>query len=145
MVDVTSLMGTGMVAGLGAMLGVMIGIIVAIGIAVYIFTSMAFMTIAKKLKHPYPWMAWIPFANFALILQLGNFHWAWIFLLFIPILGWIALMIMGIIATWRIYEKRNYPGVLSLISLLGGIPIVGWLASIASFVILGLVAWVDRK
>src|SRR3990172_6763679 len=59
-------------------------------IVVYIYTSIALMTIGKKLKHKYPWMAWIPVANIALIPQLGSFHWAWVFLLLVPFLGWTA-------------------------------------------------------
>jgi len=141
MVDYTSMIGP--IGGL--IIGAFVGVFFAIALAFYLFFSFAWMTIAKKLEHPYPWLAWIPFANFALILQLGNFHWAWIFLIFLPVIGWIALIVMSIISTWRIYEKRDYPGYLSLMSLLSGIPAVGWLASIAHLVILGLVAWVDRK
>jgi|TARA_Y100000310_G_scaffold256634_1_gene264470 hypothetical protein len=34
----------------------------------------------------------IPFANSAMRLQLGKkFHWAWVFLYLIPIIGWIAI------------------------------------------------------
>jgi len=49
-----------------------------------------------------------------------------------------------IIWTWNVYEQRKYPGWLSLIWLGGFIPAVGWLASIASLVITGIVAWADR-
>lgn len=113
-------------------------------IGLYVYTALAFMTIATKLNHPNPWLAWIPFANIALMLQLGNFHWAWTFLILIPILGWIPLYVLIIISTWRIYEARNYPGALSLIAILGFIPFIGWLATIAYIIILGLVAWKDQ-
>jgi hypothetical protein len=113
-------------------------------IALYVYTSLALMTIAQKLNHPNPWLAWIPFANIALVLQLGNFHWAWTFLLLIPILGWIPLIVLAIISTWRIYEARNYPGWLALIGSFGFIPFVGQLASVASIAILGFVAWRDQ-
>jgi hypothetical protein len=53
--------------------------------------------------------------------------------------------VLLLIATWRVYEKRKYPGWLSLISLAGFIPGVGPLAGIANLVILGLVAWKDMK
>src|SRR3989338_6390062 len=75
-----------------------------IGIAVYVYGALALMTIATKLQHPYPWLAWIPFANFALILQLGGFHWGWIFLVFIPFLGFLVgiaqFVILGLVA-WK--------------------------------------------
>jgi hypothetical protein len=108
-------------------------------LAIYIYSSLAWYTIAKKLKHKHPWLAWIPLANVAMVLQLGNFHWAWIFLLFIPVAGWIALFILSIIATWRIFEKRKYPGWFSL-SLI--IPKIG---GILYLIAIGFVAWDDIK
>lgn len=124
-----------------------LGGLVAIGIialiillaAVYIYAAWSWYTIARKLKHKTPWLAWIPFANIALMLQLGGFHWAWVFLLLIPIAGWIALYVLVIIATWRIFSRRGYPGWFS-ISL--AIPKVG---VILYLVALGFVAWKDKR
>lgn len=107
-------------------------------IGIYVYTAIAWMTIGKKLKYKYPWLAWIPIANGAMVLQLGRFHWAWIFLVLIPILGWIALFVLIIIATWRIFEDRRYPGWFSL-SLI--VPKVG---GILYLVALGFVAWKDK-
>ncbi len=132
--------------GLGALFALAAGMMVfalIIGISVYIYSALALMTIGKKLNHQYPWLAWIPYANFAMVLQLGGFHWAWVFLLlgaFIPILGFlsiIAVMVLGIISFWRIAEKRGFPGwtvLLTLIPVLGGI----W-----ALVLIGLLAWKD--
>ena len=125
------LIGLGFVAALS--------IFIIILLALYVYTSFAWMTIAKKLKYKKAWLAWIPIVNGAMILQLGEFHWAWIFLVLIPILGWIPLIILLIISCWRIFEKRKYPG---WFSLAGIIPKVG---GILSLVILGFVAWGDRK
>jgi hypothetical protein len=74
-----------------------------------------------------------------MILELGKFNWALVFLYLIPILGWIAIFILLIIAKWRIFEKRRYPGWLSLFIL---IPKLG---SLAHAIILGFVAWKDKK
>lgn len=137
---ITSLLGAGTLAALGAFL--VLWIILAV--AIYIYNAWAWMTIGNKLKYKNSWLAWIPIANIAMILQLGGFHWAWVFLILVPIAGWIALAVLCIIATWRIYEKRKYPGWLSLIPLLSVIPIVGWAAGIANLVILGLVAWKNK-
>ena len=120
-----------------------IGIIVAV--AVYVYSALAWITIAKKLQHKRPWLAWIPFANIALMLQLGGFGWGWVFLILVPILGWIALAVLLIIATWRVYEKRKYPGWLALIPILQVVPILNWIAWVANLVVIGLVAWADRK
>jgi hypothetical protein len=123
----------------GALLGVGIVATILIGIALYVYTAFAWMTIAQKLKHKYAWLAWIPFANISLILQLGGFHWALVFLILIPILGWIAILVLVIIATWKIFEKRNYPGWFSLSMI---IPKVG---GILYLIAIGLVAWKDKK
>jgi len=126
-------------AGLGVLLGLGIAFMVLLGFAVYAYMALALMTIGQKLKFTYPWLAWIPGANIAMILAMGGFHWAWVFLVFLPIIGWIALGVMSIIATWRIFEKRKYPGWLVLLGL---IPYFGGLASL---IIWGMVAWSDKK
>src|SRR3989344_7872834 len=63
-------------------------------VALYVYHSLAWMKIAKRMKHKHPWLAWIPIAGSVMRLQLGKFHWAWIFLILIPILGWIALVVL---------------------------------------------------
>jgi len=122
-----------------AMAGGIFGAIVAIGVmfalvilaAIYIYFALAWTKIAKREKYKNPWMAWIPLLNLAMILQLGGLHWAWIFTAIFPP----ALLVLIIIASWRIFEKNNYPGWFS-ISLV--IPKVGW---ILYLVVIGFVAW----
>jgi len=123
---------------IGAIIAIGVVIAILIMIAFYIYFAFAWMTIAKKLKYKRPWLAWIPFANMAMILQLGKFHWAWIFLVLIPVLGWIALLVLMIIATWRIFEKRKYPGWFSLSMI---IPQIG---GILYLIVIGFVAWKDK-
>ncbi|MFH1290607.1 MAG: hypothetical protein ABIH92_04315 [Nanoarchaeota archaeon] len=131
----------------GALAGGIIGSLIAIGIliailvfaAFYVYFALAWRTIARKLEYKKDWLAWIPIVNWAMILQLGGFHWAWIFLIVIPVLGWIALFILCIIAHWRIFEKRKYPGWFSLSMI---IPKVG---GILYLIALGFVAWSDKK
>jgi hypothetical protein len=131
----------------GGVAGGFLGTLIALGIfivilflaALYVYHALAWSTIAKKLKHRRPWLAWIPFASIAMRLQLGKFHWALIFLALIPVLGWIALFVLLIISYWRIYEKRKYPGWLSLASI---VPEFGTLIYL---VVIGFVAWKDRK
>ena len=130
---------------LGALIIGAIVLFVIILIAVWIYTSLAWATIGKKLKHKNSWLAWIPFARTGLVLSLGKFHWAWAFLWLIPIVGWAILAVLGIIARWRIFEIRNYPGWLALVPLAGIIPLLGGLAGIASLIILGFVAWKDTR
>ena len=98
------------------------------------------MTIARKLKYKYPWLAWIPIANFFLIPILAKKHWTWGFMFLVPI----ANMVFFFIWTWNIFEQRKYSGWLALVPLLGIIPLIGGLASLAYLVILGFVAWKDQ-
>lgn len=116
----------------------LLGIIMII--ALYIYTALAWSSIAKKLKYKNHWLAWIPIANFFLMPILAKKHWAWGFIFLVPIVN----IVFFIIWTWNIFEQRRYPGWLSLIPILGVIPVVGGLAMIAYLVILGLVAWKDN-
>jgi uncharacterized membrane protein YhaH (DUF805 family) len=124
---------------LGGLLALGIAASLLLVVGLYVYTSYTWMTIARKQKYKNAWLAWIPIANFAMILQLGNFHWAWVFLILVPVLGWIALFVLGIIATWRIFEARKYPGWFSLSMV---IPKVG---GILYLIAIGFVAFKDRK
>jgi len=132
------------VGGLFAMFAGLAVLAIIVGIALYVYIALALQTIGKKLKYKNSWLAWIPIANYAMILELGGFHWAWIFLLLVPFLGWAAIAVLEIISLWRIFEKRKYPGWLVLVLILSVIPIIGFLAGIAYLIILGMVAWKDR-
>ena len=108
-------------------------------LAVYIYFAYSWKTIAKKLKYKKSWIAWIPIANIAMILHLGSFNWAWIFLILLPIIGWVPLIVLVIIAEWRIFEKRKYPGWFALSTI---IPQMG---TGLYLIIIGFVAFADRK
>lgn len=114
---------------------------VLVGIAFYVYHSWAWMVIAKKMKHKKPWLAWIPFAASAMRLQLGKFHWAWIFLVLIPIVGWIALIILLTISMWRIFENQKYSGWTSLSFPAMFVPRISGIGTIAYLIIIGFVAW----
>ena len=103
------------------------------------------MTIGKKLKYQRAWLAWIPFADQSMKLQMAGFHWAWIFLILVPVIGWIALGALIVVSTWKIYEKRKYPPWLSLTQISTIVPSFEVVASIAHLVIIGFVAWKDQK
>ncbi|MBS3086504.1 hypothetical protein J4422_02275 [Candidatus Pacearchaeota archaeon] len=128
---------------LGATIAAFIILALIILIAVYIYFAWAWYTVAKKRGHKHPWLAWIPFANIAMWLQLGGFHWAWVFLLIIPILGWIAVGALFIISNWRVFEKLRYPGWLALSPLLGFI--AGGLGTLAYGIVIGFVAWKKKR
>jgi len=134
--NMTDVMASGII---GAVIAIGVIIAILVFIAIYIYYALAWQTIARKLKFKKAWLAWIPIANWTMILRLGGFHWAWIFLILIPIAGWIALFILCIISHWRIFEKRKYPGWFSLSMI---IPKVG---GILYLIAIGFVAWADKK
>jgi hypothetical protein len=121
-----------------ALIGAILVLAILILLAIYIYNALAWSTILRKLKYKNPWLAWVPIAQIAPILEVGGFHWAWIFLILIPIFGWIALVVLVIISTWRIFEKRKYPGWFSLSMI---IPQVG---AILYLIAIGFVAWKDK-
>ena len=129
---------TGGIIG-GALITLGIFIITLFIAGFYIYHALAWYTIAKKLKHKHPWLAWIPFGGIALRLQLGGFHWAWVFLALLPGVGWIALFIMGIIAKWTIFKKRKYPGWFALA------PIIPEIGAILYLISIGFLAWGKKK
>jgi len=122
------------------LIGAFLGLFVFVMIGLYVYYALAFMTIAKKLKYDKPWLAWIPVANMFLIPILAKKHWAWGFMFFVPIANFVFMVIW----MWNIYEQRNYPGWLSLMPILGFVPLLGVLAFIANLVIIGFVAWKDK-
>lgn len=103
-------------------------------LALYIYTSIALMTIAKKTRTENAWLAWIPIANFYLVTQIAGVSGFWtlaLLAIFIPIVGSLFVAGVGIWMFWRIAEKRRFPGWLSLLLL---IPVV-------NLVVLGILAW----
>jgi len=131
----------------GTIAGGAVGAIIAIGVfmillfiaGLYIYRSFAWMAIAKKLKFDKAWLAWIPIANIAMVLHLGRIHWAWIFLIFIPILGWMALFVLFVISMWKVFEKAKQPGFYSL-----GI-IIPEIGAVLYLIAIGVVAWSGKK
>jgi len=124
---------------IGAALATLLFVLLLVLIALYIYFALASYNIAKKMKHRKPWLAWIPFANIAMWLQLGGFHWAWIFLLLVPIAGIVAVGFLFIMANWRVFEKLKYPGWLALSPLL--CLVWGGFGTLVYGIVIGIVAW----
>lgn len=134
--------GTSLVGMVGAFWEMFLVLMVIGCIVAYVYFALVLSTIAKKLKHKeIAWLAWVPIAQAFLIPILAKKGWYWGFMFLVPIAG----IVFWVIWTWNIFEQRKYPGWLSLVGLLGFIPMVGWLAMVANAVVWGLVAWRDQK
>ncbi len=130
--DAATIFTSGALAALIAV-GIFLAIILFAGI--YVYYALAWSTIAKKLKYKKPWLAWIPVAQLFLIPILAKKKWVWGFMFLVPI----ANIVFCIIWTWKIFEKRKYPGWLSLSMI---IPKVG---GILYLIAIGFVAWGKKK
>lgn len=130
---------------IGAMTGIAVFILLLISLiiiaALYIYHALALKRIAEKRGYKKPWLAWIPFANIALILELGKFHWALVFLLLVPLFGWAAVIVLVTISLWKVFEQLGTKGWFSLSIPLSTIPSIGGAFGILYLVAIGLVAW----
>lgn len=124
-----------------AILGLIAGFIVIIfvlAIAMWIYTSLAFMAIAKKAKQSSPGLAWIPGIGPNIIaFRAAQMHWwPWLliigfFIPFLNILATIAFTVFSVIWQWKLFEKIDKPGYWSILCL---IPIV-------NLILYGIAAW----
>ena len=119
-------------------------------IGVYVYLGFAWMHLAQRMNHPRPWLAWIPFANLALWLDMGKMRWQWVFLLvglFLPIkilnlIVFFIVLALILVAHWRVFEQVNYPGWLCLVILVDWI--AGGIGTLAYLIVLGFVVWKRR-
>jgi uncharacterized membrane protein YhaH (DUF805 family) len=136
-------------AGIIALLIGMIGFVITIFAVLYVYTSLAFMAIAKKAKLNSSGLAWIPgIGPLIIAFQTAKMDgWPWLLLLslliaWIPFIGpviymiaMIAFSVYAIIWQWKMFEAVDKPGWWILLSL---IPFVGWLVYL---ILLGIAAW----
>ncbi len=115
-------------------------------LAIYIYTSLAYVSIAKKNKRTDGALAWIPFFGKPLLSsKIANMHWWPVLLLitfFIPFLNFITVllfMVYWFIWNWKVFQSVGKPGAWILLML---IPFAG---AIIYFVLLGVAAWGEQE
>jgi len=133
------------------MAGAILLLAAIIAIPLYIYTSIAVMTIGRRLKVDYPGLAWIPGLGTALVFRkIAKMHW-WPFLLLggfllaplgifgvvLAFIGMLGFAIFNFIWYWKTAEARNFPGWTVLLTL---IPFWG-LGGLWNLVLLGILAW----
>lgn len=128
----TALTGSAFSSLLG--LGIFSGVYLIFTLGLYVYFALALMTIAQKTNTPNAWLAWIPIGNVYLMTQIAGVPW-WtmlvIFVGFIPVLGYLAILGVSLWWWWKISEKRGKEGWWSILLL---IPVV-------NLVIIGMLAW----
>jgi hypothetical protein len=95
----------------------------------YVYISLALQTIAKKTNAENGWLAWIPVANFILMLNIARKPIWWIILLLVPLVNLVILIIVWM----AIAEARHKPswwGILLIVPF-------------ANVVVPGYLAWSD--
>ena len=98
-------------------------------LAFYVYMALALSTIATKTNTENPWLAWIPIANFILMLNIAKKPIWWIILMLIPVVG----IVIAIIVWMAIAEARGKPnwwGILMIVP-------------VANLIVPGYLAWAD--
>ena len=128
--------------GLLALIAGMILFVIIVAIVLYIYCSLAFMSIGRKAKLSAPGLAWIPSIGPSIIsFQASKMHWwPWLLLIgfiipFVNIIAILMFVIFGVVWRWKMFEAINRPGWWAIMGL---IPVVG-------LVFIGIAAWGDAK
>jgi hypothetical protein len=107
-------------------------------VALYIYTSLAYMAIARKARYSMPGIAWIPLVGPALITsKTAKMHWWPILLLIgclIPYVGFlftIAFAVFSTIWLWYTFKAVRRPGWWSILCLVTPL----------NLIFLGIAAW----
>jgi len=117
----------------GAAAPMLVGIMAAFGlfffliaIAFYVFVSLCFYSIAKKLNVPAPWTAWIPIVNlWTLVACAGQPAW-WLVFFIIPVVNFFFVIYLYMCITENL-GKNKWLGLLMLVPLVN-LGFLGWLA-----------------
>lgn len=93
----------------------------------WIYPAVALQTVAKKTNTGSGWLAWIPIANMALMLNIGKKPLWWIVLFLVPLVN-----IVIFVLTWMaIAEARAKPTWLGILMMV----------PVANLFVLGYLAW----
>lgn len=112
-----------------AIIGAMVLLFLAFFGAIYIYFALAFATIARKTHTPNTWMAWIPFLNMILLLNVAQRPVWWILLFFVPFVN-VAIMVIVWMGVAKARGRPDWWGVFII-------------APIANFILPGVLAWSD--
>jgi hypothetical protein len=84
----------------------------------YVYMSLALMTIATKTNTQNGWLAWIPIANLFLMLNIAQKPAWWFILFLIPLVN-IVIFIIIWMAIAEARHKPNWWGILMIVPVVG--------------------------
>lgn len=106
---------------------ILLVVVLPIGLITYIYTALAYSSIAKKLNVENAWFAWIPILSTILSFQIAGMSGWNILLMFIPIVNVVVI----VLALMKTCERRGMNKLLGLLALIPGV----------FFILLGVLAW----
>lgn len=90
---------------------------IVVGVAAYVWMGLALSTVFRKAREK-GWKAWVPFLNGFTLLELGGYSGWFILLALIPVLGWIALLVISIMAYYRINVSFGFGAGMTVLAAL---------------------------
>jgi hypothetical protein len=101
--------------------GIAFGLVWVIVIAVfYVYYAYCLYLIAKKTNTENPWLAWIPIANFWLMVKIARKNVWWFVGLIIPFVN----IVVSIILWMKIAEERRRPGWWGILMIINPVNLV---------------------
>ncbi|MDL9979146.1 DUF5684 domain-containing protein [Microbacterium sp. ASV49] len=88
-----------------------------VGVAAYVWMGLALSTVFRKAREK-GWKAWVPFLNGFTLLELGGYSGWFILLALIPVIGWIALLVVSIMAYYRINVSFGFGAGMTVLAVL---------------------------
>lgn len=121
--DIFLAQASGLTASSGAEVSPVMSLLqIALSIGGYIFNSVCLQKMFEKLSVKDSWMAWVPIANAVKTFQVGDKNPWLLLLIFIPIVGAIAVVVIYIMALMNIAKKlgkATWLAIATIVPLLG--------------------------
>ncbi|PVW03628.1 hypothetical protein DEA06_12175 [Microbacterium sp. Gd 4-13] len=119
-------------------IGVVAGLITfAVIVVLYLWASLSLAAVFRKAGED-AWQAWVPILNTAVLLRLGGFSPWLVFIVFVPLFGQIAFVVILVISYYRVNVAFGFGGGMTVVAAL--FPLI-W-ASIVGF---GSARWIGEE
>lgn len=118
-------------AALAIFTGVYLVVVIVFSIFWYVYMGLTLMTIAKKLNHESPWLAWIPLANIYLMVKLADLSGWMMLLMFVPLVN----IGLAVYIWMKMAERRGFEMWLGILMIV----------PVAQLIIPGYLAWAEPK